>query len=352
MKNPRNFAIALAGTLMLSLVAAGCASTSPAQLASSNDKPGAIKKLAKMLIKDSTDQEAADVFDEMYNQEISNLLAKTAVTNAQLRSEFAKKQNAADVKEALSKIASQMEGRAQANNKQTILTNSAVNDMVYKLSTIRDAYMDLTNIQKAVADMPGTIGLDPEYDVKKYTENWDSAWTKASDDLGEFYCECADAMLPAVNYDDFKRIISVYEKGSTATMTYSKVVGIKQTIAYLYDKEGDKYLGEAKESLKNANKETGSSKNLSLTLVSLQGTNAMICYEQALSYNKSQKGTADKLKEANYVIGDSLLTAYEEGFTDDVKNLKTALECFKDAKDFKDASEKAAKTQSLIDDAK
>ena len=74
---PRGLVLKVMRSLLVTVSAAllfvavtGC--TSVASLANKKDTVSSIKKLSKMLVKDSSNQEAADVFNELYNREMAN----------------------------------------------------------------------------------------------------------------------------------------------------------------------------------------------------------------------------------------------------------------------------------------
>lgn len=288
------------GTVLMAalLVFAGCASNSVAGLASSTDSVGSIRKLAKMLTKDSTNQEAADVFEEIYNREMDNKLAVIENGTDKILSDFAATQGKTSAKDALSVIVSKL-GDRSGDKAPTVLENMDVKKVESRMTELKAAYYDLMEIQKAVKDMPEEIGSENVYTVDKSGEDFEKGWTKTSDALADFYVLCGDSMLPSKGYADLKNITAIYEKKAyPAYMSYDKSSKCKKTVSKLYIQEGDDFLAKAKAS-KTAyiNAAEDYEKSVYSTNGLLESESAIINFRTARSWD-SGADMAAKLAEA------------------------------------------------------
>ena len=245
MKIKQSFAVAVAAFLLVALT--GCASV--ASLADKKDTVSSIKKLAKMLVKDSSNQEAADVFNELYNREMANKMYIVETTSQDVLNEFASSQGASSVESALKSIVQNLPDRTDTKNYKSVVDDYAVKTVISRLTELKDNYRDLTEIQSAVKPVPETIGEIQTYYVEKYTNDFNSGWTRASDDLGDFYKKCGDAMLPAQTAYEITKIIDIYKKAETAYFNQSKISSVRNIIYTLYMDQGDQYLAIAKQEI-------------------------------------------------------------------------------------------------------
>ena len=287
-----------AGVMAALLIFAGCASTSVAGLASSSDSVGSIKKLAKMLTKDSSNQEAADVFEEIYNREMTNNLAVIENGTDKILSDFAASQGKSTAKDALAVIVSKL-GDRSGDKSPTVMENMDVKKVESRMTELKAAYYDLMEIQKAVKNMPEEIGSESVYTVDKSGEDFEKGWTRTSDALADFYVLCGDSMLPSKGYRDLKNIIEIYEKKAyPAYMSYDKSSKCKKTVSKLYIQEGDDFLVQAKMSKSNYSAATDDiEKTASSASGALEAEAAIIDYRTARSWDSGADISA-KLADA------------------------------------------------------
>ena len=276
---------------------AGCASDSVAGLASSSDSVGSIRKLSKILTKDSSNQEAADVFDEIYNREMEKNLAVIENGTDAILADFAGSQGKETPKEALEDIVSKLEGR-EGKNPPVVTDNIAVKKVVEDMTALKSAYYDLMEIQKAVKDMPEEIGSDSVYTVDKSGEDFEKGWSKTSDAIADFYVLCGDSMIPTQGDTDLENVIAIYEKKAyPAYMSYDKSQKCKKTISKLYIQQGDEYRVKAnthKSDYESAEDDLGRSSYS--TLGALSSDCAEVAYRTA-RYWDSGADVTSKLSE-------------------------------------------------------
>ncbi len=321
------------------LFISGCA-TNVAKLADSSDGVGAIKKLSKMLIKDSGDQEAADVFDEVYRREMDNNLTVIGNGVDRILSDFAKSQGKSTAKDALASIVKDL-GEKRKTNSYTVMNSTAVQETEKRLSALKGAYYDLMEIQKAVKEMPDEIGGETVYTVEKNSSDFEKGWTDTANAIGDFYVLCANSMLPSIDTADMARIIEILEKKAyPAYQSYDKVQTVKKTIGKLSFENAEAYLSNARKYLESYSKDsTNSDKKSDAALGLLSATGALTNYSKAKEWDSSLNIT-EKNKEANYLFGVANLNPVLDGIESKPKDaLKSAFSAFTDAKGFKDSYE-------------
>ena len=335
MKIKQSFAVAVAAFLLVALT--GC--TSVAGLADKKDTVGSIKKLSKMLIKDSSNQEAADVFNELYNREMTNKMYIVQTSSSDVLSNFASSQGASSVEAALKSIADSIPDRASSSNKQTVIDDSSVKDTINRLSELKNTYRDLTEIQSAVKSVPETIGSVQTYYVEKYTDNFNGGWTKAADDLGDFYKKCGDAMMPNQSLYEIANIIPIYKKAETEYLTQSKISTIRNTIYNLYMKQGDGYLTLAKNEMSEITKTSAHAID--------DANRSAMAYQEALSYKSFDNNALAAQKEAKYYYALASLTAAEKGGASGVGGAMNAEQVFGQVIDYKDSRDKQKDARAI-----
>lgn len=305
MKIKKSFPVAVAALLFVAFT--GC--TSVASLADKKDTVGSIKKLAKMLIKDSSNQEAADVFNELYNREMSNKMYIVQTSSSEVLDSFASSQGASSVEAALKSIASAIPDRTSSKNQTTVIDDSSVKDTINRLRELKDTYRDLTEIQSAVKPMPETIGSVQTYYVEKYTNNFNNGWTTAADALGDFYVKCGDAMMPAKTPYEISNIIGVYQKAEHEYLTQSKISSVRNTIYNLYMNKGDAFITLVKQEIPEIPKKDSAIniRNFANSVIE-EARQATDAYTQALSYKSFDSKAKEAQKEAYYYSGLAYLT--------------------------------------------
>ncbi len=337
MKVVKNVAAAVS-VAVVSLVLFGCASA--ASLANRKDTVGSIKKLSKMLIKNSADQEAADVFNELYNREMANKMYIAQTTSQDVLNEFISSQGASSVEAALKSIVQNLPDRTDARNYQSVVNDYAVKTVISRLTELKDNYRDLTEIQSAVKPVPETIGEVQTYYVEKYTNDFNSGWTRASDDLGDFYVKCGDAMLPALTPYEIGKIADIYKKAETAYFTQSKISSVRNTIYTLYMDQGDQYLAVAKQEIPNIARDKDRASD--------PANRATIAYSDALEYKSNDSNAKAARKEATYYYGVAQLAAAEAGGYTGAGAASYAEAAFGSIVDYKDSRDRQKDARALV----
>ena len=338
MKVVKNVAAAVS-VAVVSLVLFGCASA--ASLANRKDTVGSIKKLSKMLIKNSEDQEAADVFNELYNREMANkMYIVQSTTASDILNNFAAEQGAPSVEAALKAIVQNLPDRTNTKNYQSVVDDYAVKEVINRLTELKDNYRDLTEIQSAVSPVPETIGSVQTYYVEKYTNDFNSGWTRASDDLGDFYLKCGDAMLPAQTPYEIGKIADIYKKAETAYFTQSKISSVRNTLYTMYMDQGDQYLAIAKQEIPNIARDKDRASD--------PANMATIAYSDALSYKSNDSKAKAARKEATYYYGVAQLTAAEAGGYTGAGAASYAEAAFGSILDYKDSRDRQKDARALV----
>lgn len=306
MKVMRSILVSVSAAVLLVAVI-GCASAS--SLANKKDKVSAIKQLAKNLVKDSSDQEMADVFNEVYNSEMSSKMYIVQATTNDVLNDFMVANGASSVEAALSSIANGIPDRDSKTNTQTVLSEISVKEAVNRLTELKNTYRDLTEIQSAVKPMPSTIGSIQTYDVQKYNDNFNGEWTKAADALGDFYVKCGDAMMPAKTPYEISNIIGVYQKAEQEYLTQSKVSSVRNTIYNLYMNKGNAFITLVKKDIPEIpNKDSAINIRNFASSVIEEARQATDAFTQALSYKSFDSKAMEAQKEAYYYSGLAYLT--------------------------------------------
>ena len=338
MKVVKNVAAAVS-VAVVSLVLFGCASA--ASLANRKDTVGSIKKLSKMLIKNSEDQEAADVFNELYNREMANkMYIVQSTTASDILNNFAAEQGAPSVEAALKAIVQNLPDRTNTKNYQSVVDDYAVKEVINRLTELKDNYRDLTEIQSAVSPVPETIGSVQTYYVEKYTNDFNSGWTRASDDLGDFYVKCGDAMLPAQTPYEIGKIADIYKKAETAYFTQSKISSVRNTLYTMYMDQGDQYLAIAKQEIPNIARDKDRASD--------PANMATLAYSDALSYKSNDSKAKAARKEATYYYGVAQLAAAEAGGYTGAGAASYAEAAFGSIVDYKDSRDRQKDARALV----
>ena len=321
---------------LIAAVLSGCASVKVEDMLTKGDPVNNIKKLAKILKKDPTDQAAADVFNELYNRELEKSVDVIAGTPQQVVKDFADAQGADSTFNALKARKEALTDGAQ------VWDDIAVTQVRSKLSQMELAANDFYLLQSYVEDMPELVGVDPSYEVKKFgytfiTGKQTDIWNA----MGNFDFMCAEVMLPArddaekaVLYKHFKTAHSHPSKFANKQNAYNRVVELGIEL-------GDSLLNQARDLIKA--KDFSGAFN--------KAFDARVQFEDVDLFDTSKKPAAQKELEGYYVQAESRYEKFQSVAvkggdavkTEADESLKDAIKYFGYAKNYSDAA--ARKTQ-------
>ena len=130
-----------------------------ANMLKKGDPVSNIKKLAEMLKKDPKDQEAADVFVQLYKREMDKCIEGVAAPADEPVKNFAKSMGAPSTFEALKVVRKKTPAGSQ------VWDNPAVEAVRKALTKMENVALDFYLIQSYVEEMPAVIGGSPAYNI-------------------------------------------------------------------------------------------------------------------------------------------------------------------------------------------
>lgn len=216
------FAVVL---LSASAFAAKAKSSKVANMLKKGDPTSNIKKLAEMLKSNPQDQEAADVFMQLYKQEMNKGVEGLAAPSNEVTANFAKSKGAGSTWEALKVVKSKIPAGTQVWDEPSV---AAVRKALTKLENIA---LDFYLVQSYAEEMPAVIGSSPAYNIDETEVPYlgkksraflakfvDARRTEIWNSEGNFDFMCAEVMIPVSSFTDqvalFKHFITAYSHPS------------------------------------------------------------------------------------------------------------------------------------------
>lgn len=303
----------------LTVMFAGCASMSRIQnMINRGDKVGALELLCTRLSRNPADEEAVPLFVQIYPSVIDEVSPRKEVM--QVRRDFANKYNTSEIN-AIKKILDSM------SKKNGILYQSDISAVISESSSIINSYAQLVRVQKAVNQLPASIGNDKTgvYTVEKIRNNYTNSYDNAKKELGEFYYNIAEAYYPGDTIDDRKTVIAIYKMASSFSISLNAISDKLASLNYLIavdllnqNKNGDITKSELQE-IMGYLEDAGDYKNAKQLLIEVKYYLAGL-YEQENSIRSFEE--AGKLYEEISGYKDSYYKAQLYRFYITIGNLK------------------------------